>query len=133
MSYPRIGYTGSTPGADSNTYVLFATILPATPTDAQNANWPQNMFMLADVHKFCLLLKNNQSGTINIYESEDRGVTWQQVDTLAVSAAASTGSNPMEFLVEGMKDMKIEWVNGGSAQTTWSVNMSLSSDRAAAV
>lgn len=132
-SFSTVKYSGLTPGADANTYVLFATTLPAAPTDAQNAQWPQKGFALMGIHKVALALKNTQAGTLNAYESPDRGVTWNQVDTVAVAATAATASFLADYLVEGFADFKLEWVNGGAAQAKWDVMLALSDDRASAL
>lgn len=120
--FSQLSYTGSTPGADSNTYVLFSTV---------TANWPERAFALWGVHKFCLDLKHNQAGTINWYKSNDRGTNWRQMGTVAVAAPASTDGTLFEAFVASERDFKLEWVNGGSAQSPWIVDMSLSDDRAA--
>jgi hypothetical protein len=128
----RVGYAGTTPGADANTYVLFATCNPGTATDPQNANWGQNAlgFMFAD--KFTLNLDHVQAGTLNAYVSQDHGTTWGQLSTEAIAAPAASGSTYREFNLEGLMDWKLEWVNGGVAQNPWRVNMSIVSvDRAA--
>jgi hypothetical protein len=132
MSGPHsnIKYTGSTPGADASTYVLFATILPAAPTNAMNANWGESAFAHMGVRKFSVLIDHVQAGTLNAYESIDRGVTWRQIDTVAVAAPAAASSTSVDFQVEGLRDFKLEWVNGGVAQNPWEVLQSLSDQRA---
>lgn len=130
-SFSLIKYQGITPGANGNTTVLFATVLPAAPTDVQNAQWMENAFALFGMRKFSLLLKCNQAGTLNAYESRNRGVTWSQIDSVAVAAPAATASFVADFVVESLRDWKLEWVNGGVAQNPWDVNMSMSDQRAA--
>lgn len=130
MSTAQVKYQGSTPGADANTYVLFATTLPAAPTDAMNALWPQRGPALLNVAKFALIIKHTQAGTINIFESQDRGANWRQIDTVAIVAPGATGSTSLEFLIESLWDFKVEWVNGGVAQASFDVNIALVSDRA---
>lgn len=126
----QVKYQGLTPGADANTYVLFATTLPAAPTDPMNALWPQRGPALLDVAKFALIVKHNQAATLNIYESQDRGVNWRQIDTVPIVAPGATGSTSLEFLTESLWDFKVEWVNGGVAQATFDVSIALVSDRA---
>jgi hypothetical protein len=121
-AFSQLKYTGAAPGADSSTYVLFNSV---------TATFPERAFGLWGVHKFCLDLKCNQAGTLNWYKSDDRGVNWRQMGTLAVAAPAATDSVLAEFFVASERDFKLEWVNGGSAQTTWFLDMSLSDDRAA--
>jgi hypothetical protein len=118
-------YTGTTPGADANTYVLLAT------TQATgNAGWPECYFALAGVKKVTLVIKHNNAGTLKVYESTDRGTNWRQIDSITVAAPAATAATPYDFVVEGMRDWKLEWVNGGAAQSPWDVLLSLSEQRA---
>lgn len=135
--YSAIRYMGATPGADANTYVLLATTLPATPTDAMNMNRDgacgENFAALSGTRKLCLTLDHVQAGTLRFYASQNRGTTWRQIDDIVVAAPAANSSTVVEFLVEGLRDWKLEWVNGGIAQNPWEVNLSFSDDRAAAV
>jgi hypothetical protein len=125
----RLRYTGATPGADSNTYSLFdsAVAFPAA-----------NMAQAAGTRRFRLALKNSQAGTIKGYRSESRisnpnlatgSMTWTQFYEQAVAAAAATGNNTLDAMIEEFADFKFEWVNGGSAQATWTVDMALDSSR----
>lgn len=133
-----IKYAGLTPGTDSDVYVLLATTLPASPTNAQNMNrdnaCPENFFGLSGTRKVVLLLDHSHLGTLKAYSSNDRGTNWRQIDEVAVATpAAATGSTAVEFLVEGLRDFKLEWTNGGTAQSPWQVNLSLSDQRASAL
>jgi len=142
LAFSTVKYTGTTPGADSNTYVIFATTLPVSPgasgitqsSDPMNANrfnaWAESSPALMGFRKVSVTMKMDKLGTLNLYESIDRGTTWRQVDTIAVAAPASTASFLTDFLVEGMRDFKIEWVNGGTAQTFFDVVIAFSSERA---
>lgn len=135
----QINWQGTVPGADANTYVLFATAVPGTTqTDRviQNANrdgaCPARFFANACARKFVLDLKNSQAGTLNEYYSPDRGATWLQISTNPVAIPAAGFDTPREFLVEAYADWKLEWVNGGVAQATWSPQMALTGQRALA-
>ncbi len=136
-SFSQIVWQGTTPGADGNTYVLWATCNPGnTQTDRviQNANrdgaCPAHFFANAGVRKFVLDLKNSQAGTLNEYYSPDRGTTWLQISSNAIAIPAAGFDTAREFLVESYADWKLEWVNGGAAQATWSPQMSLTDQRA---
>jgi hypothetical protein len=121
----KVTYTGATPGADANTYVLFSTAV-AFP----GANY------LAETgfKRLQLGLSNSQAGTLNWYKSQTRLTStsltpvWTQIGTLAVAAGA-TAENDVDFLVEEYADFKLEWVNGGVAQATWLVDMALTDER----
>lgn len=82
--------------------------------------------------RFILRLVNDQAGTLNIYRSSDRGVTWTKIYTAAVAASAANSENVYDVLVEGLPDFKVEWVNGAVAQTTWFPSMELTDERGVA-
>ena len=137
MSIAQILWQGTTPGADSNVYVLFATCTPgATQTDRviQNANrdggCPAHFFANANAHKFVVDLKNSQAGTLDEYYSPDRGTTWLKISSNPVAIPAAGFDTPREYLVESYADWKLEWTNGGVAQATWSPQMALTDQRA---
>jgi len=119
----KLRYMGDTPGADSDTYNLVDTTL---------LGGGSNFFAHSGTAKVELFLKNADTGTLKEYVSEDGGVNWSQISETAVSAAAATGQNAYSFVVEPYRDWKLDWVNGGSAQTTWVVSMALVSDRSVA-
>lgn len=115
-------YTGSTPGADSNTYVLFSSVT-AFPG--------KRMWAYQGFKRMVVGVRHSSAGTINLYKSADRGTTWVLADTF--SAASTTLEDLYDALVEHMDDFKVEWVNTGSAQNPWVVSLALSSGRAASV
>lgn len=117
-----ITYTGTAPGADSNTYVLFSSV---------SAFPGKRMHSHCGLKRFVCGVRHSSAGTINLYKSDDRGTNWFLVDTF--SAASTTAEDLYDALVEHMDDFKLEWVNTGSAQTTWEVSLALSSGRAASV
>lgn len=115
-------YTGSTPGADSNTYVLFSSVTA----------FPGKRYAgMTGMKRMVVGVRHSSAGTINLYKSADRGTNWVLADTF--SAASTTAEDLYDALVEHMDDFKVEWVNTGSAQTTWVVSLALSSGRAASV
>lgn len=113
-------YNGSTPGADSNTYVLFSSVTA----------FPGKRFAgMYGMKRFVCGVRHSSAGTINLYKSADRGTNWVLADTF--SAASTTAEDLYDALVEHMDDFKVEWVNTGSAQSPWVVSLALSSGRAA--
>lgn len=119
----RVKYTGSTPAADGNTYVLFSTVVAFN-----GANMAQN----AGMKRLIVDIGHAAAGTMNLYRSQNRGTTWDQVYTSgSIAAPASTASTIRDFAIEEYQDFKLEWVNGGSTQATrWIVDMSLTDQRA---
>jgi hypothetical protein len=124
----RLKYTGSTPGADANTYVLFSTASPSAGVAGSVAvgNWGPMMCL----HTYRYEIKNPQAGTVNGYYSNDRGANWVQFYTMAVAIPAAGEASNDVVLIEGFADFKFEWVNGGVAQTGWTVNQDASTKRA---
>lgn len=114
-------YTGSTPGADSNTYNLFSSVVAF-----QGGNMAQG----AGLKRLGIDIKHSQALTLKGYKSSDRGTTWEQVyDSGSISAPASTDSTRLDFWFEPYPDFKVDLVNGGSAQASFSVNMALTDER----
>jgi hypothetical protein len=117
-----ITYNGSTPGADSSTYVLFSSV----------AAFPgKRMHSALGMKRLVVGVRHSSAGTINLYKSVDRGTNWVLCDTF--SAASTTLEDLYDALVEHFDDFKVEWVNTGSAQNPWTVSLALSSGRAASV
>lgn len=113
-------YDGDTPGADANDYVLFVT--PSS-----------SYFDRKGLKRFLLRVNNSHSGTLKAEYSTDGRTTWTQYEPdIAVSAPATDDINEYDFLVEGFRDWRLVWTNGGSAQTTWDVMLSATDHRDAA-
>lgn len=122
MPYAHVKYTGSTPGNDSNTYNLFTTIGKGGNYFGQN-----------DIHKLALDLKTDQVGTLKAYKSQNGDAsspTFEQIYEESVAAPVSTSSTLREFVVDPYADWKLDWVNGGTIQTKFLVDMGLITDRA---
>lgn len=123
-------YTGSTPGADSNTYPIFSSV-----TAFPGANMAQN----EGLKRIFITIDNPQSGTLKFYRSVDsnngvaRGTNWVQVGGDQAATASATDVFTWDAVILGFPDFKVDWVNGGSAQTGWTVTISLDSGRAATV
>lgn len=115
----RPKYLGAALPADSDTEPMFTTI------GMGGAGWTQQ----AGIKKFLLRLNNDQAGTVKAYKSENRGVTWVQVDEAAVAIASATVDNKYELVVETFLDWKVDWVNGGVTQTAFGPTIALSTER----
>jgi len=125
MAFPKIKYTGTTPGNDSNTYNLLNSI---------TVGWPGNFPAIFGVYKVVIDIKHDALGTLKWYKSMDdlstQSPTFVQMGQLSVAAPASTAGTQAEVFIEAEKHVKIDWVNGGTIQGTWSVDVSLSAHRA---
>ncbi len=117
-----IKYTGTAPGADANTYVIFSSVV------AFPGGW---LAQMAGMKRLIVDMKHSQAGTLNFYYSLNRGTSWNQVYTSgAIAAPASTSSTIQDFAIEQYPDFKLEWVNGGVAQATWLITLALTDERA---
>jgi len=125
MSTTHVTYTGTAPAADAASYVLFDTTV-ASP----NA---RNFFALAGIQRFRLEMKNSEAGTTVASWSENGGTTWNVYDSVATVAATATVTNGVDYNVGNYRDWKLTWTNGGVAQATWIIAMSMSTDQASVV
>lgn len=112
----KLKYSGSTPGADTNTYTLFDTTALCGAAKSSTAS-------MLNADRITVRISNDQAGTLNVYRSQNNGASWQLTQS-GISVSIGTG-NFYDFYVGGLLDWKIEWVNGGSAQTVWNIDMAL--------
>ena len=123
-----VKYTGAVPGADTNTYNLLNSI---------TGGWPGYWPGVLNLYRVLIDIDHDNTGTIKVYKSNDdlstQSPTWVQVDERSIAAPAAASGTKEEFLVEAHKHTKIDWVNGGVAQTTFVVNIALSDDKAQGV
>jgi hypothetical protein len=115
VSYARFTYGGTTPGADSNDYVLFTTV---------------GMFVPPGVtRRVRVVTKHPQSGTLKLQRSSD-GSTWTTVQTSALTAP--TYANTVDWVVSPLyREWRLVWTNAGAAQTGWFVDVALLDESAA--
>ncbi len=125
-----VRYTGAVPGADSNTYPIFSSV-----TAFPGAWMAQN----TGLKRIFITIDNPQSGTLKFYRSNDgingvtRGTNWVQVGGDFAASSSATDVTTFDGLFEGFPDFKVDWVNGGTAQTGWTITIALTGERAAAV
>lgn len=63
---------------------------------------------------------NSHTGTLKASRSSNGGTNWDVFDSRAVTVPASnTISGPYDYLIDTYEDFKLEFVNDGTAQTTW--------------
>lgn len=125
-------YSGSTPGADASTYNIFSSVTAFPGCSMAQDSGLKRLFVTID---------NPQAGTLKFYRCMDgtgggtaaRGTTWVQVGGDFAATASATDVTTFDGLIEGFPDFKLDWVNGGVAQTGWTVTISLTDERAAAV
>jgi hypothetical protein len=122
----RISYLGSALPGNAETVVLFSTALTAPGP-------MENMLQKRDIRRIFLSLTNDQAGTLNAYQSVDRGTTWRKVYTTGVGASPLNGENQYDLYVEPYADWKLEWVNGATPQTVFIPNMVATDERVVAV
>lgn len=126
MSVTKAAYSGSTPGADSNDYVLFSTSV-AFP---RAQGYPPGYTDLAGVKRVRISLAHSHNGTFKLQRSsngEASAPTWTTINDEAITAAASERSF-YDAHVAGLRDWRVIWTNGGSAQTTWVPEITLDED-----
>lgn len=119
----RPKYTGKALPDNADVAIIFTTV---------QAGFGANWFASHGLNRLLVSINNSQAGTLNAYESSDRGVNWVKIDTLAVAAAAASTERINDYLVEQYRDWKLEWVNGATIQTVFTVNISIVGQRTVA-
>jgi len=118
-------YGSGTPGADANTYNVYNSV--SAWSGKRMATQSGYKRLVVDM-KFA-----GGNGTLKWYKSSDRGTNWLQIGQESVTAPSSTDTVVRDFLIEEYDDFKLDWVNGGSAQTTWNISVALTDSRNPAV
>lgn len=110
-NYTRgLPYSGSTPGADANTYTLF----DSTANEAAQ---------MTSRRRAIVSLLNSHSGTLIAQVSSNEGTTWRALYSEAIGANTVTAYRAIRF--DGFRDVRIQWTNGGTAQNPFVVTVSL--------
>lgn len=120
-SFAQPRYGGSALPGNAETVVLFSTVT-AFPA--------KSMAAMIGIARLIIDIKHDQSGTMKAYRSQNRGVTWNQFyDSGAIAAPAATSSTIRDIAIEPYMDVKVEWLNGATPQTTFIVDMALVEER----
>ncbi len=127
-----VRYTGATPGADANTYNIFSSVVAFPGCRMAQDLGLKRLFVTID---------NPQAATLKFYRCNDgigggttaRGTNWVQVGGDFAITASATDVATFDGLIESFPDFKLDLVNGGVAQTGWTVTIALTGERAAAV
>jgi len=115
MDYQIVKYeSGVVPGANADPYVLFNSLV------YRGQNRPVRF---TDFARYVLSIKNPAAGTLRAY-ARDNGSSWEQFWEVAVPAATMR-NNLIGIPIEPHDDVRIDWVNGGVAQTGWSLTQAL--------
>lgn len=113
----QLDYTGPAPGAVSTENTLFDSTLLSN-----------GVISGIDGCRYRLSHKHNAAGTLKAYASNDNGANWTQIYERYAQAPAATKRAHEYSIPIGMHlDVKVTWVNGGSAQSTWYVGHALMS------
>lgn len=115
----RVKYGGAALPADSDTEVLFNSTL--------NGVHAKRWLHSAGCRRFSYAIDHDQDGTVKGYWSTDQGTTWVEFYSTAHALADSPAEG--DVFIEPYDDVKFEWDNGGTTQTTFDPNLILSPDR----
>lgn len=97
--------------------------------DSTTAGFPGNFGDTFGLARIIVRLVNDQSGTLTLEVSTNRGTSWTTISTNAVSASAANSENAYDFLIEGLADIRIKWTNGATPQTTFIPSIAGTSQR----
>lgn len=111
----RVSISGGTPGADSNDYILFSSVV---------AFGAAGLLPISGLKRFSFGGYNDQAGTLKAYRSTNLAVTWDLYYSNAIVAASSGAlTGPIDFDVSPYQDWKLVWTNGGVAQGIWRMDL----------
>lgn len=113
-------YTGTELPAATTTVTLFSTVAAFTMARA---------CAMGNIERLSIDLLADHDGTFKFYKSDDRGATWNIINSIAFTGS-STASVVKDFLVEEYKDFKVDFTVGASNETIFKVDMALTSKRA---
>jgi hypothetical protein len=113
MEIARVKYISGTP-TDGNTFNIFSTA-------TKGGNYFAHVFS----DTLNLTIKNDQIGKLKEYRSDD-AITWTQISETDVAIPGAGASNTYSYDVSQYKHWKLDWVNGGTTQTTWTVDIAIS-------
>ena len=116
----RVTYAGGLPGGAATVSLFDTTVLGSA-----------NALPHASVYRATYVVAMDRDGTFEAHWSDDRGATWHLIDSDAISVGTPGVSESVsgEFAVEGLRDFRLQFVNGATAQGTFDVNVSLSTER----
>lgn len=83
---------------------------------------------MTNTHRVTIDLMCDHDGTAKYYESRDRGTTWRQIGTQGVTGS-TTASTTLDILIQEYADFKADFLVGGSDETVFDVNISITSQR----
>lgn len=138
MANTQLKYVGSALPGNAETVIMFDTAVSLDGVNLTTAalRAASRGFAMSKGHfaryggkRFILRVTNDQTATLNVYRSSDRGVTWTKIYTVAVAASAANSENVYDVLIEGQPDWKVEWVNGANPQTSFTVSMEVTDER----
>ncbi len=107
----KFGVTIAAPGDDSNTYILFDSIVAFGAGQMPTKGIDRITVALNNSQAITFKSQYLRAGTASTYDDN------QTTGSLAIGAGA-TGS-PYDFVVVGLGDIRIVAVNGGTAQANW--------------
>lgn len=102
---------------DSDTSTIFSTVT-AFPGQSRAAAGQGCGHFRVDV-------KHSHGAILKLSKSLDRGANWHVVTQGFIPVPLALQSTVREFDVSPFADFKLEVINGGTTQTTWAVDMSL--------
>lgn len=128
MSLVRVEYTDVALPLSTTVYTLYDTT--DTKVASGTAKSIRNLLVMHGMYWFSYSIWHDENGTIKASFSNDGGTNWfQHGGDISASAPAAGTTTDGEIFLEGYKDWRVEWTNGGSNQTVFEPNLSLNSDR----
>lgn len=120
----RIKYTGTALPEDSDTETIYSTLSNVAHGQAKSGDVLRQVgARRCVVDVFC-----SHKGTLQASLSNDDGTNWRKYKEHVMPPTTAGQVWHFEFEVSGLRDFRLQWVNGGTTQTTFDINVYLTDE-----
>jgi hypothetical protein len=121
----RVKYDGTALPTDSDTFTLW----DSTGNNAYRNSSSADIINQHSLKRCNVSVECSHKGTLTASWSDDDGTEWNVYDQRVMPASGTNMAHQFSIDIAGRRDVKIEWVNGGTTQTNFDVQTSLTSDQ----
>lgn len=125
MTTVRVKYDGTALPTDSDTFTLW----DSTGNNAHNNGSSADIINMCGLKWANIRVECSHKGTLHASWSDDDGTEWNVYDQRVMPASGTNMAHHYTIPIVGYRDVKIEWVNGGTTQTNFDVMTSLSPEQ----
>lgn len=125
MTTIRAKYEGTALPTNSDTFTLW----DSTENNAHNTGKSADVINMFGLKWANVRVECSHKGTLHASWSDDDGTEWNIYDQRVMPASGTNMAHHFSIPIVGYRDVKIEWVNGGTTQTNFDVLTTLSTEQ----